>query len=62
MMSTNDVKRIIYPLPAQPAGTDAPARQPYEAPKLISYGSLRELTQNYNDTGSDGTQGTGATA
>jgi hypothetical protein len=57
-MPTSNAKLTPSPCLTQPAGTDAPARQPYEPPTLIPYGSLSELTQAVGNTANDGAIGT----
>jgi hypothetical protein len=38
---------------------DPPARKPYSAPRLVTYGDLRVITENKNRAGSDGGGGGG---
>jgi len=61
MMTTNEAKPNFSTCSTRPAGTDAPTRRPYEAPTLIPYGSLSELTQAFGSDPTDGTLGTSTT-
>lgn len=58
-MCTNDTNPGLAPDSVQPGRKDASARQPYESPVLVVYGSLRELTQNVGQGTEDGILGTG---